>query len=407
MRLSTLKILIEMNAAPSFPSAQDLGLDARHSKWYERGVQSLLDGKEKGQIIKTDFATSVSDINRGIETPYKNLTGKFEKEFNDRMAAAGVEHYSRWGAASREERELEDAKGYSTPTLHTIPGFLKKIQKIKGDLPQRDAIVHFLTTLLPLITLAKEVKEMQVSSRDLQAKAREEAGVQAKERTNILYQKVNVQKMDKALRELTEGHRADLEKNLLRDYSYQVEQIDSELDDIEGKVESGTIKSRAGMVQLVDLLEKNLLRLASLITTGTQPNKLYFPIMKSPDEVSTIIKKTAKDDADDIMGSFLARGANKLSEILAATSETKDVVLANVAMHRGLMEATINVTYVNGCQFSLRQQIVWVTNSHNTYFYRYPGTFHNVTYLKDGQLAPLKYANEALMNSEFVKSNPA
>lgn len=376
-------------------------------KWYDRGIAALEKAKEDGQIIKSAFADAIRDINRATEKVSNDIYyGKLIRPVHARMGEDG----NFYDVLTPVERSLNEINNLQHATLNNMSGLLAKLQKVKGDHPAKDELVQFFTSMMPIVTLAKEVKELQVSARDLQAKAREEAGIKAKERTEILHKHENVAKMNTVLREISTKHKAELKASLLQEFKAQAMEIAQIINEVPAKIQAGELVPKWRHVSLKDVIGKGrprIMQLAAHITKTSQSGPITLPVMESAEKIKAIIEKRAENNAEEIMGLFLNRGSRKLSEILAATSPTKSVELYGVDMRRGLMEATIVVKYENGCEFALKQQIVWVVNQQGTWFYRYPATFHHVMYFENGKLVPMKGADEESMNTQFVASNPA
>jgi hypothetical protein len=119
---------------------------------------------------------------------------------------------------------------------------------------------------------------------------------------------------------------------------------------------------------------------------------------------ATVIADKAKQEADDMQKTFTVKNASKLVSILDAKQAPlagKPVILSARGLQAGRFECELRVTFADGSQFDVQNQVVIKQNQYGTVFMQYPTTFHNV--LMPGG-AKMGQPSEERMNTIFAKA---
>lgn len=114
-----------------------------------------------------------------------------------------------------------------------------------------------------------------------------------------------------------------------------------------------------------------------------------------------IVEKIAENAVEEMQNVFVYKNTRKLASIASAKKNMLDPKVISISTGGGVLTATIRFSFEDGSNFRVDQSVVLSRSVHNTPFYRFPTTFHNVT-LPDG--SKMSQPSEERMNEIFAKA---
>lgn len=111
-------------------------------------------------------------------------------------------------------------------------------------------------------------------------------------------------------------------------------------------------------------------------------------------------KKQAIATVEKIQADFSRKQQAKLTSIIAERGALKEGIVVHIDDRIGHISGDIKFTFKDGAEFTVRNNIVSVTNSHGTFFHRYPTTFHQIK--KGPKAHVVAKESEKWMNEEFA-----
>lgn len=116
-----------------------------------------------------------------------------------------------------------------------------------------------------------------------------------------------------------------------------------------------------------------------------------------PDGANKLLQLVSRD-VDDILQAYIAKNVKKLAAIISKKGNLKTAMKTALRYNGNGFESTVHFDFTDGARFTVKNSVVWVWNSFNTNFVRYPTTFHDVVN-SDG--SKMRSPSEEKMNKEF------
>jgi hypothetical protein len=126
----------------------------------------------------------------------------------------------------------------------------------------------------------------------------------------------------------------------------------------------------------------------------------YPAIQRSADADASILKSATKD-ADFAREEFIYKNLKKLESVIDAKKNFDRIEVLASGFNISGLEASFRLHFKDKSRFDIKLQGVFVVNSYDTQFYRYPLTFSEV-YLPNGTKMPRP--SEQRVNEIFVKA---
>lgn len=323
------------------------------------------------EIANPHFQTLKGDVNEAIRSGW-------EKAISERFTYCG-----RYKDLTEEQYALT----YSTPQVHTVVGFDKKLAKTKVTGEIVDVMKAFVADILPLaaaVTALIPVKRQPKPVEDRKAK------YEAPEVSKTAIGKV------KAVLEAL---------------------VASEFERLIGVFEDRYTKALNTYVRLTPVVrsqprgaetqEKIALRRATaasskfaykVVKEVRDPVIGLTLILDEPAAQAAILVEATKD-AEEIRDQFVYKNLDKLASILDAKGDfdRAEIIGRNVSL-AGL-EGTLKFFFGDSASFVIQNSVVFVENSYGTRFNRFPLTFHDA-FLGNGER--IKGVDQEKMNTVFV-----
>jgi hypothetical protein len=369
MKLYDVRPIFE-NAEPLTPEAFPL-LSSAIPESRKASLEKLLGlfrkHLEDGELIKSEF-NELKYINRRIEEAVSKLIS--EPYF----------HSGKWESLPEHIRDLDTLN----VALHTIPGKLKKAEKLqaKGDHKVLQTYIKLMKELLPLSEAQKKLKPMIVAKRTADVKKAEEKVV----RQETLLSHEDVKRVRKVLTDITNKLR---EETLASNYNYLVKVVErhmAQYDPADPKTSNYGRNARNPFVR-------------GIMNKALEPAKHREP-EKLKEDWKDAIKAEAKKMTDDVLDHFINKQTAKLAEILVKKDSLKTIEMKDARAGSGVVEGLLRLTFDDDSAFDVNNKLVWSISKLGKQFYRFPTTFHNVI-MADGRQLSGK-ASENRMKDEFA-----
>jgi hypothetical protein len=369
MKLYDVRPIFE-NAEPLTPEAFPL-LSSAIPESRKASLEKLLGlfrkHLEDGELIKSEF-NELKYINRRIEEAVSKLIS--EPYF----------HSGKWESLPEHIRDLDTLN----VALHTIPGKLKKAEKLqaKGDHKVLQTYIKLMKELLPLSEAQKKLKPMIVAKRTADVKKAEEKVV----RQETLLSHEDVKRVRKVLTDITNKLR---EETLASNYNYLVKVVErhmAQYDPADPKTSNYGRNARNPFVR-------------GIMNKALEPAKHREP-EKLKEDWKDAIKAEAKKMTDDVLDHFINKQTAKLAEILVKKDSLKTIEMKDARAGSGVVEGLLRLTFDDDSAFDVNNKLVWSISKLGKQFYRFPTTFHNVIMADGRQLSGT--ASEHRMKDEFA-----
>lgn len=357
-----------------------------------KSIEEFSKGLEYDEILNARYLDAKENLNRRIDEAYRAVFTDPYLSMREQLNKA-------------QEDALGEIYWISHPTLHSIPGMLKKVEKIRAknpSIPMIGIVVDFLTELLPLAAAAKVLKDKVVKR---QARSEEE-------KQAIMYTPPpSSAKAVAQVREMLEKFVADSYAALVAELEKRYQGSVSRFFDALEAVENGT-STRVREAHYRNRpfspyefcttpygVTSEVIGLQKFTTLGVRPNgqKGYVQVPN----MNGVIHAEAVKDADHIKQMYIAKNLRKLTSILEAKGDDnfKDIREVGRPTQMAYLEGSMLIEFNDGSSFVASNSVVFVVNQQGTRFNRFPLTFHNVK-LAGG--VPMKAASEKRMNTVFV-----
>ena len=339
-------------------------------------VAAVEKAHKAGVIANPVYQEAKSSINRAIDTA------------TDAIRAAYL--YGRGPSLPSAVRTFEQNVETSSLYLHTVPGKLKRAEKLAVDDPYCTALTGFLRELLPLSTMMEGLKGMAVK-RQIKPVEERQPGYHPPQVSSEAQRQVVA-----LLEEITEASYTALRGALLSAYASWLQDYleHAEIASDNGKTLSPSeyyLKRRIPRYAPVEIVN-----LAVTTTTKAGQPQVY---VRKPDW-QTILTTKATEDADAIRYDFVHKNFRKIASIVEGKGNfVRGRALSHMVDLAGLT-GRLQFEFADGSSFVAQNAVVHVVNQYGTRFSRYPLTFHDVK-LPGG--TPMKLPSEERMNSVFLE----
>ena len=343
-------------------------------------LASVEQAHRAGAIANPVYVEVKAAINRALETVISAI----------RMATL----YGH-GDLPSEVRTFDYAVETSNLYLHTVPGKLKKAEKLAVDHPYCTTLIAVLRELLPLSVLMEALKGMAVK-RQIKPVEERRPGYHPPQVSSEAQRQVVT-----LLEEITEASYTTLRDGLVSAYANWLQDY---LEHADIASANGEILSPKDYYVNERLRQRRMPSYAKLgivtLTTTTATVKVGQPLVfvRKPDWQALLTAK-ATQVADDIRNDFVRKNFRKIASIVEAKGNfVKGRVLSNTVDLDGLT-GRLQFEFADGSSFEAQNAVVFVVNQYGTQFNRWPLTFHDVK-LPGG--VPMKLPSEQRMNSIFL-----
>jgi len=369
MQLYDIKPIFEAtNLTPeAFPMLTG-ALTERSRPKYDEVLADIKNFLKAGELIKSEFAR----------------TKRMNDFINEAFTALISEPYFYGGKYENLPEHLKYDLDRNV-ALHTIPGKLKKAEKLlkQGDHPVLQTYIALLNELMPLHNAQKELKGMVVAKKA--AKVDEER--QKEQKTTSLMNHEDVKRVKDVLIKVTNDLR---EKVLTTNYQFVLGVIDrwaAQYDPSDRRTGNYTVNAR-------NPFYREIIAKAQVHKTS----------MRDPEELKPDYKESAREYAkkmtDEVLDHFINKQTAKMAEILYNKDNLKTITLKDARTGSGTIEGMLQLIFDDGSQFDVNNQLVWSMSKLGKVFYRFPTTFHRVK-MPDGEYMAGK-VSEQRMKDDFA-----
>ena len=271
--------------------------------------------------------------------------------------------------------------------LHTVPGKLKKAEKLAVDHPYCTTLIAVLRELLPLSVLMDGLKGMTVKRG---IKPVSQPGYHPPQVSSEAQRQVVT-----LLEEITDESYTALRGALVTAYANWLQDY---LEHAEIAADNGKTLSPSDYYlkrRVPRHAQEKIVTLTTATTAKVGQQQVY---VRKPDW-QTILTTKATEVADAIRTDFVHKNFRKIASIVEAKGNfTRGRVLSNRVDLAGLT-GSLQFEFADGSSFVAQNAVVFVVNHYGTQFNRWPLTFHDVK-LPGG--VPMKLPSEERMNSIFI-----
>lgn len=325
------------------------------------------------EIANPHFQTLKGDVNEAFRAGW-------DKAILDRFTFCG-----RYKDLTEEQHALT----YSTPQVHTVVGFKKKLAKTNVTGEVVDAMKAFVADILPLAVAVQALIPVKRQPKPVEdRKAKYEAPRVA----------------DTAIGKV----KAVLETL-----------VASEFQRLIGVFEDRYTKALYEYVRLVPIVAALPFRGRSETKDGkalrratAQTSRFAYKVVKEvrdpvagltvvldvPGARAAILAEATKD-AQEIRDAFVYKNLDKLASILDAKGDFDHAEIIGRNVSLAGLEGIIKFYFADSASFFVKNSVVFVENSYGTQFNRFPLTFHDA-FLGNGER--IKGVDQEKMNTVFV-----
>ncbi len=372
-------------------------LGEQRARWLTAALEEINKGLEAGEIFNPRYNEAKDSLNRAFDFAFSKIQN---------YDIASTWRRNEAGNPIPKDLEFLDLSNYDI-TLFKLPGIMKRVEKIKSRDPIVDLYVPFLREVAPLAEVMADLKGKVVKRvPKTDEEKRRERFVPPPPSSDAVAQ---VQKIlegiaDRAYQELVKNFTtynnrlydgfvrartaAEADKTLNKPWRFNPEVYSDTYSVYWHFTDKQTYLATSGRKGQMDSISAGLIAGVESLPES---------------EARAALARKADEDAKEIRDSFVVKNLKKLASIIEAKGNfvSASVVSEEVDL-RGLT-GTIRVTFADGSSFDAQNSVVFVVNSFNTRFYRYPLTFHNVR-LPGGAKMPTP--SEERMNTVFTGKAP-
>jgi hypothetical protein len=324
------------------------------------------------------FQDAKDTVNRAFERAWDVLAGQ---HVHGRMRDLPTEVQEFWWQ-------------FNTPSLHTVPGYLKRAQKANLAHPACVDMIALLTEMAPLAALFAALKS-KVSKRQPKPVEERKDGYHPPAASTETERQVIA-----LLEQITEADYEHLKGTILARYTGWVKEyvalatIASDHDESLSPRDYYVRDRRYPSYHQHNVVEP-LINSDGGRIIGKRRVYTYTAMADWQDR---LLAKATRE-ADDIRNAFVHKNFRKIASIIEAKGNyaTGTVQSHNIYMHG--LTGTLVFSFHDGSRFTVVNQVVYVVNQYGTAFNRFPLTFHDVV-MADGK--PMGRPSEERMNTIFV-----
>ena len=360
---------------------------------YDAVLAQITDALEAGEILNPRFLEAKDTLNRFLEEGYRSaVTDPYlTKSHAGQVTAA-------------QEDALSELYWLQQPTLHTAPGFLKKVEKLAQKNPSIALIQTakaYLEEIMPISEAMKTLKEKVVKRI---AKTDDEK--RAEKYTPPPSSAKAVEQVRDILEDIVTKSYDGLVAYFFNSYTKQVDNfLKAQAEIVAGTRERAkrfnSRDSYSAYEYCTDKDGRCDSQAAGLIEMAVHHDNYSDPYVKRPN-AEAILKQKAIYEADEIKMTYIVKNLRKLTSILEAKGDDNFLSAKEVPYREiniSYLEGSMRITFKDGSAFTAANSVVFVVNSFGTRFNRFPLTFHDVV-LPNG--VPMKAPSEKRMNTIFI-----
>ncbi|KVV07337.1 hypothetical protein [Burkholderia ubonensis] len=334
----------------------------------EKSLRHFTVGLEVGQIPNTHWTEAKQNINRILEDAYSEKARSIVRGQVETLPIAARELY--WG---------------STPQLHTIGGWVKRVAKVKVDHPFVTAVREFLQEVKPLGDAAEQLKSKVVKRTPKPVDEQQQRYTPPPASTGASV------KVRAALEGITQNSYEELRDSFYRRYKKYVDQY------MASEGTSETPKRPYDFFFDGKTHNQEAYRITSQCIEPIRHRHVGPPqLLPNSDEV---IREIAEREAKDIRDAFVYKNLAKLASIVDAKKNLSAAEVLSYGIHLTSLRGSLRLTFEDGSNFDVQNSVVWSRSVHDKTFLRFPLTFHDVV-MPDG--TRMKQPSEEKMNTEFA-----
>lgn len=369
-------------------------LGEQRARWVTGALQEINKGLEAGEIFNPRYNEAKESLNRAFSFA-------FDKMMN--FDVANVYRRNQAGNPIPNDLEFLDLSNYDI-TLFKLPGIMKRIEKIKSHDPVVDLYVPFLREIAPLAEVMAYLKDKVVKRvPKTDEEKRQERFVPPPPSSEAVAQ------VQKVLEEIADRAYQELVKNFT-DYNNSVYDGFIRVRE-DAKRDKSLNRPRRFHPAIVYDDDYSVYwhftdKQTYMATSGRKGPMdstsagLIAGVERLPESQARVsLAKKAEEAAKEIRDSFVVKNLKKLASIIEAKGNFVSAAVVSEDVDLRGLTGTIRVAFADGSGFDAQNSVVFVVNSFNTRFYRYPLTFHNVK-LPGGAKMPTP--SEERMNTVFA-----
>ncbi|WP_454727701.1 MULTISPECIES: hypothetical protein [Cupriavidus] len=342
----------------------------RAAERFAEAVRQLAEGLRLGAIPNVVLTEAKQTINRALEEANSHVGSgfSFRHDADDKVPDA-VADIVCWGMS---------------PSLHTLPGKIKKLLALKEDHPLAGKALALYQEAMPLAR-ASDILKTKVIKRNATPTppAEHKEAFEAPPARNATLQLV----FD-VLRGITE----DAFEKVRQAYIKHVQGLLTEYMTYVGATEKP--KDPIDYYRADPHKRETVNSLVNTTKVYGQPN-----VMTVRTDADASMDRMATSHAEKIRATFLSKSLRKVAAIVDAKGNLKDSKLLDIRASADGLAGRVRFRFEDGSTFTIMKSVVLSTSIRGRNFLRFPLTFHDVT-MPDG--SPLKQPSEERMNLVFA-----
>lgn len=369
-------------------------------------TNAALSTPKKWGVTPERLATTVAKIEEALaagvimNTQHKDIKETLNRvvdelrDFANNLVRAERPENVNWDDNTNEYVFIYNNFGVCT-YINLLPGVIKKLTAFKGERKNLDTIIATLNEFNVLVQAFNTLKDKVKMSRQV----REEKAEEAASLKKVILSAKDVTAALSAIDAFLVKVDAELQASLTRYITGQVDRVRILFAErVEGQsLGYGEFNKKFGFLTSV---AQRLVNAHKAADSKAWENKQTYTLV-SEEEIAAYIAKEVKYQKGLIIERFKAKLTDKTGQILSAKGDLSNVVVTGYGVRDGVMEADITYSFADTASFSVNLQVVWVTNSNNTTFYRTPLRFYNVQHSVEGVMTKMVKPTEEGMYANF------
>jgi hypothetical protein len=352
----------------------------RYSVQFTKAFTMAKNSLEAGGITNLYYKDTKDTLNRALEEAWKNY-------INERFLYSG-----KYQELPSTVYEFENKNLPYAPQIHTIPGYLRKVQTTPIKHPMIDAMKAFLLEAAPLSEMYAKLKTMIVKRQPKPVedrKAKYNAPGASKTAVGIV---------KKLLEEITENAYLDLTAFFEKDINRK---ITTYLNAQQKAREEGKYLSLYNFYGDRDskFYNPNNYELVSRFVESTRASSAKQEFQPKPN-MEALVARLATDNADEVRENFIYKNLEKIDSIVEAKGNFKSAKIIGREVELGALRGTLKFEFEDTSSFIVQNSVVWSHSVYGKQFMRFPLTFHSPI-MPNGTVMPRP--SEERMNTVFVE----
>ena len=287
-----------------------------------------------------------------------------------------------WGGKWKSVPESLNDADFTLTDVYNLPGKIVKVQKIKDQHLCKDAFLAMGREIVVLHSILEDAKSKSYKRGDKRDPAVIAKAAYAAPRASSAAVAIVV----KTLTTLTDSVKAEYEESMFAMFVAELE-------------------AAWGYYQKdANWLNNNRFLGAQLLQRYGKRAMLNYRVIESLEpNYKQSLRREARQMADDMQQTFIARNTKKLAKIVEEKGNlVGEPKIARAEVRRGLIESMIEFRFSDGSEFNVVNKIVTNFTTDGKPYRQYPATFHNV--VLPGNVKMSAPHSEQRMNEIFAKA---